>query len=205
MALTSYQQAVLQEIGIPVWISKEAYDAKLKENASSAAPSSQRLSSQTGGANNQSNGFSQASSPQPASTPISKEEKQSRLAQLRANMGSSSKVNEKPKVDKPSTSAPASAPSSLPASPEGIVLSAEQKAKSQHWLKDLQLACVQLGIPSSWANTIMIGRVVSVSQAAIVLPAAPLKLTSTQKRELWSQLVSVGSRVNSEDITSSGQ
>ena len=83
-----------------------------------------------------------------------------------------------------------------PASPEGIPLSAEQKAKSQQWLKDLQLACVQLGIPSQWVNKIMIGRRFSVTESAIVLPATPLKLSSAQKRELWAQLIDVGRTLN---------
>ena len=83
-----------------------------------------------------------------------------------------------------------------PVSPEGIPLSAEQKAKSQQWLKDLQLACVQLGIPSQWASTIMIGRTLSVTETAIILPATPLKLTAVQKRELWAQLISAARELN---------
>ena len=83
-----------------------------------------------------------------------------------------------------------------PALAEGVPLSAEQKAKSQQWLKDLQLACVQLGIPSQWATTIMIGRTLSVTETAIILPATPLKLTTVQKRELWSQLISAARELN---------
>ena len=83
-----------------------------------------------------------------------------------------------------------------PVSPEGTPLSAEQKAKSQQWLKDLQLACVQLGIPSQWANTIMIGRALSVTETAIILPATPLKLSTVQKRELWAQLISAARELN---------
>ena len=174
------------EMGIPAWITKDAYTElgrktkrnktmPMQHNATSASRSSstQRFYSQNAQTN------------KPPSTPISQEEKQSRLAQLRANVGSSAKGKAKPKdggaakLSTPGTShneekvgqtetgasqshntspsygnAVASQESLTksigakgPVSPEGIPLSAEQKAKSQQWLKDLQLACVQLGIP----------------------------------------------------------
>ena len=202
VSLTSYQQAVLQEIGIPTWITKEAYNEKVKEGT--ARTNNQLYSSpaaQVVGANEV----------PVTSTPISKEEKQSRLAQLRASVSGSvgDNNNEKGKTEKstaslPETKAPnkresASMSSPLPVSPDGIPLSAEQKAKSQQWLKDLQLACIQLGVPSNWASTIMIGRTLSISDTAIILPATPLKLTVQQKRELWSQLVSVGAALNNSN------
>ncbi|XLP08294.1 alanine acetyltransferase [Alteromonas marina] len=236
MSLTSYQQAVLQEMGIPVWITKEAY-TELKQEDQAKQNNTNAVQRNVGTASSSSTQlpFSQnAQTNKPPSTPISQEEKQSRLAQLRANVGSSAKDKAKPKnggavklstsgashnegkVGQTETGASQShniSPSfdnavtsqeSLtksigakgPASPEGIPLSAEQKAKSQQWLKDLQLACVQLGIPSQWVNKIMIGRRFSVTESAIVLPATPLKLSSAQKRELWAQLIDVGRTLN---------
>jgi hypothetical protein len=236
MSLTSYQQAVLQEMGIPVWITKDAYtelkqEDQAKQNNANAA---QRNVGSTTSSSTQLPYSQNAQTNKPPSTPISQEEKQSRLAQLRANVGSSAKDKAKPKdggaaklstpgashndgkVGQTETGASQShntSPSydnavasqeSLtksigakgPVSPEGIPLSAEQKAKSQQWLKDLQLACVQLGIPSQWASTIMIGRTLSVTETAIILPATPLKLTAVQKRELWAQLISAARELN---------
>ena len=236
MSLTSYQQAVLQEMGIPVWLTKDAYtelkqEDQAKQNNANAA---QRNVGSTTSSSTQLPYSQNAQTNKPPSTPISQEEKQSRLAQLRANVGSSAKDKAKPKdggaaklstpgashndgkVGQTETGASQShntSPSydnavasqeSLtksigakgPVSPEGIPLSAEQKAKSQQWLKDLQLACVQLGIPSQWASTIMIGRTLSVTETAIILPATPLKLTAVQKRELWAQLISAARELN---------
>lgn len=236
MSLTSYQQAVLQEMGIPVWITKDAY-TELKQEDQAKQNNTNAVQRNVGNGSSSSTQlpYSQnAQTNKPPSTPISQEEKQSRLAQLRANVGSSAKDKAKPKdigaaklsthgashdegkVGQTETGASQShnvSPSydnavasqaSLtkstgakgPVSPEGIPLSAEQKAKSQQWLKDLQLACVQLGIPSQWASTIMIGRTLSVTETAIILPATPLKLTTVQKRELWAQLISAAGALN---------
>jgi hypothetical protein len=236
MSLTSYQQAVLQEMGIPVWITKDAYtELKQEDQAKQNNANAAQRNVGTASSSSAQIPYSQnAQANKPPSTPISQEEKQSRLAQLRANVGSSAKDKAKPKdggaaklsmlgashnegkVGQTETGASQShniSPSfdnavtsqeSLtksigakgPVSPEGIPLSAEQKAKSQQWLKDLQLACVQLGIPSQWASTIMIGRTLSVTETAIILPATPLKLTAVQKRELWAQLISAARELN---------
>ncbi len=236
MSLTSYQQAVLQEMGIPVWITKDAHtelkqEDQAKQNNTNAA---QRNVGTASSSATQLPYSQNAQTNKPPSTPISQEEKQSRLAQLRANVGSSAKDKAKPKdsgtiklsthgashdegkVGQTETGASQSHNTSTsydnavashesstkptgvkgPVSPEGTPLSAEQKAKSQQWLKDLQLACVQLGIPSQWANTIMIGRTLSVSETAIILPATPLKLSTVQKRELWAQLISAARALN---------
>ena len=243
MSVTSYQQAVLQEMGIPVWITKDAY-AKMQEQANLKEGSALHHTLGTSNSSSTQTPYSQnVPLNKSSSTPISQEEKQSRLAQLRANVGGSAKDKAKPRdavtAQTPTHKAPlnertqknganearvaqsetgaSSAHATLPpngnmvtsqkpviktteakgpALAEGIPLSAEQKAKSQQWLKDLQLACVQLGIPSQWATTIMIGRTLSVTESAIILPATPLKLSTAQKRELWAQLISVGHTLN---------
>ena len=215
MSLTSYQQAVLQEMGIPVWITKDAH-AKMKKQEGLKERTGVATTHGVATSTSQQTPFSQnGQENKPPSTPISQEEKQSRLAQLRANVGSSAKDKPKPKdavaAEMPTRRAlldeateqnvankseVAQSEAKGPVSPEGIPLSAEQKAKSQQWLKDLQLACVQLGIPSHWASTIMIGRTLSVTESAIILPATPLKLTTAQKRELWAQLISAARVLN---------
>ncbi|GFD68181.1 alanine acetyltransferase [Alteromonas sp. KUL106] len=214
MALTSYQQAILQEMGIPVWITKDAYAELKQEDQSKQSDNSaaQHIHGVSSLSSTQTSFSQTAQSNTRSSTPISQEEKQSRLAQLRANVGSTAKDKIQPKnadtakppsfstsrnnEDGGSKSGVAQSEAKESVSPEGIPLSAEQKAKSQQWLKDLQLACVQLGIPSHWANTIMIGRGLSVTESAIVLPATPLKLTTVQKRALWAQLISAGRMMN---------
>ncbi len=236
MSLTSYQQAVLQEMGIPVWITKDAY-TELKQEDQAKQNNTNAAQRNVGTASSSATQLPYSQNAQvnkPPSTPISQEEKQSRLAQLRANVGSSAKDKAKPKDSGtiklsthgashdegkvgqtetgasqsqnvspsyhnavvPQESSTKSSGAKGPVSPEGIPLSAEQKTKSQQWLKDLQLACVQLGIPSQWASTIMIGRTLSVTETAIILPATPLKLTAVQKRELWAQLISAARELN---------
>ena len=215
MSLTSYQQAVLQEMEIPVWIAKDAH-AKIKKQDDLKEENTSSLTQRATTGSTPQAPFSQSGQTnKPPSTPISQEEKQSRLAQLRANVGTNTKEKAKPKdtltAKAPTHNVPSNEASGKnganktdvaqsevkgPVSPEGIPLSTEQKAKSQQWLKDLQLACVQLGIPSHWASTIMIGRTLSVTESAIMLPVAPLKLTTAQKRALWTQLISVARVLN---------
>lgn len=176
MSLTSYQRAVLQEMGIPVWLSKDAHAVNNTKEGSVFTPV-----------------VKQTIVKSPSSTPISKEEKQSRLAQLRAQVGSTNELSQTKPVqkaeencqpDKQSTRV-----SSQDQSPKGIPLSAEQKQLCAVWLSDLTLACVQLGLPSSWANNVMIGKSLSISEQAIILPELPSALSSHQKRALWNTLI----------------
>ncbi|MEC9022971.1 MAG: alanine acetyltransferase, partial [Pseudomonadota bacterium] len=93
MALTSYQQAVLQEMGIPVWITKDAY-TELKQEDQAKQNNTNAVQRNVGTASSSSTQLPYSQNAQinkPPSTPISQEEKQSRLAQLRANVGSSTK------------------------------------------------------------------------------------------------------------------
>ncbi|MCH2258126.1 MAG: alanine acetyltransferase, partial [Alteromonas sp.] len=82
MSLTSYQQAVLQEMGIPVWITKDAY-TELKQEDQAKQNNTNAVQRNVGTASSSSTQlpFSQnAQTNKPPSTPISQEEKQSRLA-----------------------------------------------------------------------------------------------------------------------------
>lgn len=162
MAFTQYQQAVLQEMGIQVWISKEAYLEKSVTDEKDE--------------NKAANSLSVANPVRPIEPkPVSQQEKQSRLAQLRAQV-ESKEESPKPKP-------------SVTASPQqGIPLSAEQKRDSAQWLSDLTLACVQIGLSSSQVN-IVIGTSLSVEADAIRLPALPHKLSPAQKKALWHALV----------------
>ena len=189
MSLTSYQQAVLQEMGITVWVTKKAYEEQ-KSDSTVAQVNNGAALTQTSQA--QVTERSQAK-------PITQEEKQSKLAQLRAQMGGGAKSETKP--DKPAVKASVSAPSNaqahsspakpknVPLSPEGVPLSAEQREQAALWLSDLQLACVQLGLPSTLVASVMISTALKVDEHAIILPAAPLSLNKKQKRALWQALI----------------
>ena len=177
MHLSLYQHAILQEMGIPVWMSKEAYISSLKSetnrNENESGSSRAAIASQKIGGNEQ---FA-------VSQPISQEEKQSRLEQLRANVGGVPKSKPKPTV-MPQKS------STAQSQPLGIPLSAQQKAISAEWLSDITLACVQLGLASN-QMTILLGKSLNIHEDVIVLPVPPDRLSGAQKRALWHELVKV--------------
>ena len=195
MLITPYQHAVLQEMGIPVWISKEAYfAAESGEVGSAASKHSDKLHSTEIAQRNVSSSVS--------SKPISQQEKQSRLDQLRAHVGGASAHKENtaakesiPTKESSATSKPQPAQSdtSSQSQPLGIPLSASQKVASAAWLSDLTLACVQLGLSSSQVN-VFIGTTLSIHKNAIVVPAPPEQLNTQQKRALWSALISASQK-----------
>ena len=179
MHLSLYQHAILQEMGIPVWMSKEAYISSLKSetnrNENESGSSRDAIASQKIGGNDQ---FA-------VSQPISQEAKQSRLEQLRANVGGVPKSKPKAK----STVTPQEI-STAQSQPLGIPLSAQQKAISAEWLSDITLACVQLGLASN-QMTILLGKSLNIHEDVIVLPVPPERLSGAQKRPLWHELVKV--------------
>jgi hypothetical protein len=192
MLITPYQHAVLQEMGIPVWISKEAYFAAQNSNEGNGA-------NKNTGSENTAKLPSRENAPAPVSSkPISQQEKQSRLDQLRAHVGGASAHKESPSIKESSAaeessatnkSQPTQSDSSSQSQPLGIPLSASQKVASAAWLSDLTLACVQLGLSSSQVN-VFIGTTLSIRKDAIVLPAPPTQLNTQQKRDLWQALIS---------------
>ena len=198
MLITPYQHAVLQEMGIPVWISKEAYFAAQNSKEGNGA------NKNTGSENTAKLPSRENASASVPRKPISQQEKQSRLDQLRAHVGGASAHKESPPI-KESSAAKESTPikessatnkpqptqsdSSSQSQPLGIPLSASQKVASAAWLSDLTLACVQLGLSSSQVN-VFIGTTLSIRKDAIVLPAPPTQLNTQQKRDLWQALIS---------------
>ncbi|GMM67910.1 hypothetical protein MTsDn1_12050 [Alteromonas sp. MTD1] len=190
MSLTSYQQAVLQEMGITVWVTRKAYEEQKSDSTVEQEGNGAALSQP---AQTQVTERSQAK-------PITQEEKQSKLAQLRAQMGGGAKSETKPDKSavKTSVSAPSNesvhsrpaTPKNVPLTPEGVPLSAQQREQAALWLSDLQLACVQLGLPSTLVGSVMISTALKVDEHAIILPTAPLSLDKKQKRALWQALIS---------------
>ncbi|MEQ3640923.1 MAG: alanine acetyltransferase [Alteromonas sp.] len=186
MLITPYQHAVLQEMGIPVWISKEAYFAAQNSNEGNGA-------NKNTGSENTAKLPSRENAPASVSSkPISQQEKQSRLDQLRAHVGGASAHKESPPIKESSAtnkSQLTQSDTSSQSQPLGIPLSASQKVASAAWLTDLTLACVQLGLSSSQVN-VFIGTTLSIRKDAIVLPAPPTQLNTQQKRDLWQALIS---------------
>ena len=180
MLITPYQHAVLQEMGIPVWISKEAYFASQNSKEGNGA-------NKNTGSENTAKLLSRENAPAPVSSkPISQQEKQSRLDQLRAHVGGATAHKESAPTNKPQST---QSNTSSQSQPLGIPLSASQKVASAAWLSDLTLACVQLGLSSSQVN-VFIGTTLSIHKDAIVLPAPPTQLNTQQKRDLWQALIS---------------
>lgn len=192
MLITPYQHAVLQEMGIPVWISKEAYFAAQNSKEGNGA-------NKNTGSENTAKLPSRENAPASVSSkPISQQEKQSRLDQLRAHVGGASAHKESPPIKESSAAKESSATNksqltqsdtSSQSQPLGIPLSASQKVASAAWLSDLTLACVQLGLSSSQVN-VFIGTTLRIRKDAIVLPAPPTQLNTQQKRDLWQALIS---------------
>jgi len=192
MLITPYQHAVLQEMGIPVWISKEAYFAAQNSKEGNGA-------NKNTGSENTVKLPSRENAPAPVSSkPISQQEKQSRLEQLRAHVGGASAHKESIPIEESSAAKestatikpqPIQSDTSSQSQPLGIPLSASQKVASAAWLSDLTLACVQLGLSSSQVN-VFIGTTLSIRKDAIVLPAPPTQLNTQQKRDLWQALMS---------------
>ncbi|WP_269517759.1 alanine acetyltransferase [Alteromonas sp. BMJM2] len=192
MLITPYQHAVLQEMGIPVWISKKAYFAAQNSKEGNGA-------NKNTGSENTAKLLSRENAPAPVSSkPISQQEKQSRLDQLRAHVGGATAHKESPPIKESSAakessatnkSQPTQSDTNSQSQPLGIPLSASQKVASAAWLSDLTLACVQLGLSSSQVN-VFIGTTLSIHDDAIVLPAPPTQLSTQQKRDLWQALIS---------------
>ncbi|WP_338516755.1 alanine acetyltransferase [Alteromonas gracilis] len=185
MSLSTYQHAILQEMGIPVWVPKDALDRESQVNSNTPASSP---------------AVGQGVSPSQSathSTPITQEQKQSRLEQLRAQMNAGADkeatvTNQKAAVaseqQKQESELESKPSKDIAPSPLGVPLSAAQRNSAQQWLEDLQLACVVLGLPSHLASSVMIGTSLSVDSQALVLPVEPLSLTASQKRALWQAL-----------------
>jgi len=164
--LSNYQRSVLQELGITSWVTQTEAASKPNEKQSEnkARTSADRL---------------QIDNSHVARKPISTEEKQSRLAQLRAQVSSGTNVDN-------ATSQQAVAKKVSTVRP---LTHAERQDNSQ-WLDDMTIALSYLGTTLTVDN-IMIGSTLTASSETIILPTLPSKLTSSQKKALWVQLIAL--------------
>ncbi|WP_282146411.1 hypothetical protein [Alteromonas stellipolaris] len=222
MSLSTFQRAVLQEMGIPVWVSQSSLQ---DENTNSVA---------TGVANKPSVNASFATTSNHSSTMPSNEEKQNRLAQLRAQVSSdSTKASGQTKAassnasdswsaaqrsvdsaEDSTTSKSASQVKSVNASsqssshssnvlsnpassntPALVELTQAQRLQGKQWLQDLDVALAYLQL-SFTSTQVKIGQDVAVTNGGIVLPSAPHLLTAAMQRQLWKMLCALPNNVS---------
>ncbi|WP_218418002.1 hypothetical protein [Alteromonas lipotrueae] len=226
MSLSTFQRAVLQEMGIPVWVNQSSLQ---DENSSSVAANvaSKRSANAS---------FATANSHSPAMP--SNEEKQSRLAQLRAQVSSdSSKASGQTKAAGQNASgsrAEPSAQSLSSAAPQSVtntasknVLKSEsinsssqsssfssnsassgtaamveltqvQRLQGKQWLQDLDVALAYLQL-SLTSTQVKIGQAVAVTYDGIVLPSAPHLLTAAIQKQLWKMLCALSNNASSPE------
>lgn len=206
MSLSTFQRAVLQEMGIPVWVSQSSLQ---DENASrEAADVSDVRPVNTSAAQTAS-----------AHSPVmpSNEEKQSKLAQLRAQVSSdSSKASSQSKASSEhkaaiqnsgaspsvqsmptSTSIPESGHTTKTANekdsdlrnhtPALASLTQVQQLQGKQWLQDLDIAIAHLNLALA-SSQVKIGQDLAVTNREIVLPTAPHLLTASMQKQLWKML-----------------
>ncbi|MDO6535827.1 hypothetical protein [Alteromonas stellipolaris] len=226
MSLSTFQRAVLQEMGIPVWVSQSSLQ---DENTNSVA-------TDVANKRSASDSFATASNYSPAMP--SNEEKQSRLAQLRAQVSSdSTKASGQTKATSPKASDSSSAtPRSVDSAEDSNVDSTASKSASQ---VESVNASSQLSSHSSnvlsnpasnntpalveltqaqrlqgkqWlqdldvalaylqlsftSTQVKIGQDVAVTNGGIVLPSAPHLLTAAMQRQLWKMLCALSNNVS---------
>ncbi|MDP2597370.1 hypothetical protein [Alteromonas stellipolaris] len=226
MSLSTFQRAVLQEMGIPVWVSQSSLQ---DENTNSVA---------TDVANKRSanDSFATASNYSPAMP--SNEEKQSRLAQLRAQVSSdSTKASGQTKATSPKASDSSSAtPRSVDSAEDSNVDSTASKSASQvesvnassqlsshssnvlsnpasnNTPAQVELTQAQRLQGKQWlqdldvalaylqlsftSTQVKIGQDVAVTNGGIVLPSAPHLLTAAMQRQLWKMLCALSNNVS---------
>ena len=166
--LSNYQRSVLQELGITSWVTQAEAASKSNENKSE---DNAKAAAQT----------VQIDNAHVARKPISSEEKQSRLAQLRAQVSGGTNVDNTTSRHIPEENVSLLKP-----------LSHDERKDNSQWLADMTVALSHLDITLTVDN-IMIGTTLTASSEAIILPTLPNALTSSQKKALWMQLTALSS------------
>jgi hypothetical protein len=226
MSLSTFQRAVLQEMGIPVWVSQSSLQ---DENTNSVA---------TGVANKPSVNASFATTSNHSSTMPSNEEKQNRLAQLRAQVSSdSTKASGQTKATSPNASDSSSAAqrsvdsaedsnvdsttSKSASQVESVNASSQLSSHSSNVLSNpassntpalVELTQAQRLQGKQWlqdldvalaylqlsftSTQVKIGQDVAVTNGGIVLPSAPHLLTAAMQRQLWKMLCALSNNVS---------
>ncbi|MBQ4830371.1 hypothetical protein J8L84_13915 [Alteromonas sp. MMG017] len=229
MSLSTFQRAVLQEMGIPVWVSQSSLQV---ENTNSVATDVENKPSANVS-------FATTSNHSPAMP--SNEEKQSRLAQLRAQVSSdSTKASGQTKATSPNASDSSSAtPRSVGSNADSAASKSAPKAKSVNASSQSssQLPSQLSNVLSNPASTnppamveltqaqrlqgkqwlqdldvalaylqlpftstqVKLGQDVAVTNGGIVIPSAPHLLTATMQKQLWKMLCALPNNVKSPE------
>ena len=165
MFLSTYQRAILQEMGIPLWIEQASqHDIVDEHNANSL--------------DNKGMGVPEKTHQAPH---LSSEDKQARLAQLRAQVVTGS-GGESSRSDAPDKTITATVP-----------LTPVQHKQSLLWLNDIDIALSHVGVALT-RNQVTLGQKMQVSDQEITLPAAPHRLSAEQCRALWQALCAVADK-----------
>ncbi|MDO6567174.1 hypothetical protein Q4561_08890 [Alteromonas sp. 1_MG-2023] len=207
MLLSTFQRAVLQEMGIPVWVNQSSLQDEASETMATDS-----ATSPTGAGRVASGNTYNINTNAPSASMPSNEEKQSRLAQLRAQVSSDSSKpasqafsqNKPAGQNKPdSSSAPSvsmeqnpSASAQAPAqqvtepqeqAPALVALTQVQRLQGKQWLQDLDVALAHLTLTLT-SSQVRIGEALVVTNSEIVLPTAPHLLTASIQKQLWKML-----------------
>ena len=158
--ITRFQQAVLQEMGIPVWIAQA--DAKSESEPVAVAQATSQPE--------------QATPPSPRRS----ENSSSHLAALRKSISGEKSSDEVP----PSEMSPSEASSGDNRSPALRALSPEEREHPV--ISDISLAYELVGVPQPAG--IEVGEELSLSQSQLVLPASPLSLSAADKKRIWASI-----------------
>lgn len=184
--ITRFQQAVLQEMGIPLWITQAEAKSESKPEADA------QVSSQPA---------------QPAqASPRRSENSSSHLAALRQSIsGEKSPSDVSPNEVSPNEVSPSEVPpSDMPVNkvPASDAVSANNASASQTLppdtrslsreeqqlaiMKDLSLAYENAGVTSP--SVIEVGDELLLTETRLVLPGAPLSLSAADKKQIWTKI-----------------
>ena len=155
MFLSTYQRAILQEMGIPVWIEQTSKPQDANVTVGS-----------TGGVSN--------NTPH-ATHSLTSEDKQARLAQLRAQVTSASQGE------------PSQSSVSNNKNTDSVPLTAKQHKQASLWLKDLDIALFHVGV-SLTSEQVTLGQEIQVTEREVRLVAPPHQLSAAQRKLLWQAL-----------------
>ncbi len=159
MSLTDYQSAILQHMGIPVFVVKSDTHEDIAEQVVNRVEPESQSSAAT-------------------STPLNKEEKQARLSALRKVMASPSDEAPQQKT---------TVVESAPSAPEFLPLSVSELNTSKAIIDDIMNAALDCGVRFT-REQIAVGETLQLTQTHLVLPCIPSELTATQKKSLWQAL-----------------
>ncbi|GGW74151.1 hypothetical protein [Alteromonas halophila] len=158
--VTRFQQAVLQEMGIPLWVPQ---DEVKPDDTAIAAPRTQ----------------ASVPSQQATSQPATRSDNSSgHLAAIRQSLADKKPDNKTDK--KPATSTTTDAPAAK-------LQALSEQAQSSAFMNDVRTAFAQTG--RAMPAKVLVGETLGLTPDALTLPGEPGKLDAADKRRLWALIV----------------